>query len=502
VSFVLAIDQGTTGTTSVVVGEDGRIAGHGYQEFAQHYPRSGWVEHDPMDLWRTSVETTAQALDDAGIVTSDVVALGITNQRETTICWDRSTGEPVAPAIVWQDRRTASLARRLGEQGGGDLIRSRTGLLPDAYFSGTKMRWLLDNVDDLRPRAEAGEVAFGTVDSWLVWQLTEGQAHKTDATNASRTLLMDLATRQWDDELCDLIGVPAAALPSIQASAHDYGVTHGNVFNGLEVPIAGILGDQQAALFAQACFEPGQVKNTYGTGSFVLMNTGSEPFTRQRTLLATVAAGFEDQDTEYALEGSILVTGSAVQWLRDQLGVIETAAQTEELARSVDGTDDLYFVPALTGLGAPHWDPYARGLLIGISRGSSRAQVVRAVLESIAYQSADVVTAMAEESGQRIQELRADGGAAANSWLMQFQADVLGIPVDVPESVETTSLGSAYLAGLKSGLWSDRDELQRRRRTARRYEPRMSEDERRSLIDRWHDAVHRSRGWAREDLSE
>jgi glycerol kinase len=496
VAFVLAVDQGTTGTTAVVVGEDGRIAGRGYQEFAQHYPRSGWVEHDPMDLWRTSVEVAGRAVADSGVAATDLVALGITNQRETTVCWDRATGEPVAPAIVWQDRRTAGIAERLVADGGDELIRSRTGLLPDAYFAGTKMRWLLDEVDGLRARAEAGEVVFGTVDSWLVRQLTGGEVCATDVTNASRTLLMDLERLCWDDELCALLDVPQAALPRIEPSGHVYGETRPERFGGLRLPIAGILGDQQAALFAQACFEPGHVKNTYGTGSFALMNTGDRPFTDQRTLLATVAVGLEGS-TEYALEGSVLVAGSAVQWLRDELRLISDAAETERLAASVDSTDDLFLVPALTGLGAPYWDPYARGLLIGISRGTTREQVVRATLESIAYQSADVVAAIAEESGQPVVEVRADGGAAGNGWLMQFQADVLGVPVDIPESVETTSLGSAYLAGLTTGVWSDRGELQRRRRTDRRFEPRLSEDRRAAMLDRWHDAVGRARGWAR-----
>jgi glycerol kinase len=495
-AFLLAIDQGTTGTTAIVVGEDGRIAGRGYAEFAQHYPRSGWVEHDPEDLWRSSVEVVGRAIADAGIAGNDLAGLGITNQRETTVCWDRTTGEPLVPAIVWQDRRTAAIARRLGEAGGEELIRRKTGLLPDAYFAGTKMRWLLDNVDGLRARAEAGEVGFGTVDSWLVWRLTGGEVFATDVTNASRTLLMDLESLAWDDELLAHVGVPAAALPTIEPSAYVFGETRPDEFHGLSLPIAGILGDQQSALFAQACFEPGQVKNTYGTGSFLLMNTGTTPFTEQRRLLTTVAVGFANSPTEYALEGSILVTGSAVQWLRDELGIIGAAAETEQLARSVDGTDDLWFVPALTGLGAPYWDPDARGMIIGISRGSSKAHLARATLESIAYQSADVVAALVEESGQQVGELRADGGAAANNWLMQFQADILGVGVDVPESVETTSLGSAYLAGLVTGVWSDRDELQRRRRTARRFEPAMGSDERATRLGRWHAAVDRARGWA------
>jgi glycerol kinase len=355
---------------------------------------------------------------------------------------------------------------------------------------------LLEHVDGLRERAEAGEVAFGTVDSWLLWRLTGGEVFATDVTNASRTLLMDLETLSWDDELLAHVGVPAAALPSIEASGHVFGETRPELFGGLTLPIAGVLGDQQAALFAQACFEPGQVKNTYGTGSFVLMNTGTRPFTEQRRLLTTVAVGLSGHPTEYALEGSSLATGSAVQWLRDGLGIIDRAEQTEALAGSVESTDDLWFVPALTGLGAPYWDPDARGMIIGISRGTSRAHLVRATLESIAYQSVDVLAALIEESGQQVDELRADGGAAANGWLMQFQADVAGVPVDVPESVETTSLGSAYLAGLVTGLWPDRDELQHRRRTARRYEPRMGADERASRLERWHQAVERARRWA------
>ena len=497
--YLLAVDQGTTGTTAVVVAEDGRIVGAGYQEVAAHYPQPGWVEQDPEDLWTSSVGTAAQAIADAGVARSDIAGLGITNQRETTVCWDRRTGEPVAPAIVWQDRRTAALARRLGADGGEELIRRRTGLLPDAYFSGTKMRWLLDTVDGLRDRAERGEVVFGTVDSWLVWRLTHGATVATDVTNASRTLLMDLRTLDWDDELLALVGVPRAALPDIRPSSCVFGETVPATFGDLEVPIAGILGDQQAALFAQACFEPGQVKNTYGTGSFMLMNTGTTAFTEHGSLLTTVAVGFADEPAEYALEGSVLVTGSAVQWLRDELHVVDEAAQTEALAASVSSTGDVFFVPALAGLGAPYWDPYARGTIVGISRGTTGAHLARATLESIAFQSADVLGALQAESCVEVTELRADGGAASNGWLMQFQADVIGIPVDVPESVQTTSLGSAYLAGLTTGVWSDREELQRRRRTARRYEPAMSADERGTRLERWHDAVDRSRGWARDE---
>jgi glycerol kinase len=494
--FVLAIDQGTTGSTAVVVGPDGTVRGRATTEFRQHFPRPGWVEHDPDDLWRSCVTAAGRALDVAGLGTRDVAALGITNQRETTVLWDRATGRPVAPAVVWQDRRTAAACRRLREDGHEKLIRARTGLLPDPYFSATKIAWLLDAVPDGRRRASRGELAAGTVDSWLLHVLSGGRVHTTDVTNASRTMLMDLSTTGWDPELLDLLDVPVDVLPDIAPSGQFFAETAPAVFLDARLPITGVLGDQQAALFAQGCFQPGQAKNTYGTGSFVLMNTGAGEIPDQRDLLATVAVGLAGEPVQYALEGSIFVTGAAVQWLRDGLGVIEQAADTADLAAGLPGNDDVYFVPALTGLGAPHWDPYARGMLIGLTRGTTVAHLARAALESMAYQSADVVAAMSARSGWAIDELRVDGGAAVNSWLMQFQADVLGIPVDVPVEVETTALGSAHLAGLIAGVWQDRGELQRRRRTAQRYEPRLPAADRGALLGRWREAVSRARGWS------
>ena len=498
-THVLAIDQGTTGTKAVVVGGDGRVTGSASTEFSQYYPRPGWVEHDPEEIWRSALATAGAALDRASVRPAALAGIGITNQRETVVAWERSTGCPLHRAIVWQDRRTAGMCRRLADEGAGPVFRDKTGLLLDPYFSGTKIAWLLDNVDGLRKRAEAGEVAFGTIDSWLVYRLTGGRRHLTDVTNASRTLLMNLATTAWDEDLCALLDVPAQALPDIRPSSQVYGQTDPNAFLGATVPVAGILGDQQAALFAQACFEPGQAKNTYGTGSFVLENTGTSPRPGSGKLVSTVACALEGQPAEYALEGSVFVTGAAVQWLRDDLGVIGAAAETEGLAASLDGNDDVWFVPALVGLGAPDWDPQARGTLIGVTRGTGRAHLARAVLESEAYQTRDVIEAMRAEAGRPVSELRADGGGAVNGWLMQFQADILGTPVDVPTVTETTSLGSAYVAGLATGVFADRDELQRTRRTGRRFEPAMGADQRDALYARWREAVARSRDWATDE---
>lgn len=496
---VLAIDQGTSGSTVLVVDPDGQVVGKAQQEFRQYYPRPGWVEHDPEEIWDNVSDTVAKALDDSGVRVADLAALGITNQRETTVLWDRRTGRPVHNAIVWQDRRTAGMCQRLAAAGADQLFRDRSGLLLDAYFSGTKIAWLLDNVEGLRARAERGEIAFGTIDSWVIWNLTGGEVHVTDPTNASRTLLMDLAKVAWDDELCDTLGVPRELLPEIKPSGAMHGETDPYAFHRARVPIAGILGDQQSALFAQGCFEEGQAKNTYGTGSFVLQHTGTEPHPGQDKVIATAASQIEGQRTEYALEGSIFVTGAAVQWLRDELGIIREAAETEDLAASLDDNADVWFVPALVGLGAPHWDPRARGTLLGVTRGTTRAHLARAVLESIAYQTRDVTEAMRAESGRSLPELRADGGAAVNGWLMQFQSDILGVPVDVPEVIETTSLGSAYLAGLVTRVWSDRADLRAKRRTAHRYEPRMHADLREELYARWGEALERARNWAREE---
>jgi glycerol kinase len=496
---ILAIDQGTTGTKALVVADDGTVVSSRSSEFQQFYPHPGWVEHDPEQIWRSVIETAEAALHDARVRPGELAGIGITNQRETTVAWERGSGLPVHRAIVWQDRRTAGMCRRLAESGAEPVFREKTGLLLDAYFSGTKIAWLLGNVPGLRKRAEAGEIAVGTIDSWLVSKLTAGRAHLTDVTNASRTLLMNLAGLDWDDELRELLQVPREVLPEIRPSSQVYGETDPGAFLGAAVPIAGILGDQQAALFAQACFEPGQAKNTYGTGSFVLVNTGKQPRLGSGKLVATAAFGIEGQPTEYALEGSIFVTGAAVQWLRDDLGLISDAAETEALAASLDGNDDVWFVPALVGLGAPEWDPQARGTLLGVTRGTGRAHLARAVLESEAYQTRDVVEVMNAESGQPVTELRADGGGAVNGWLMQFQADILGVPVDVPTVTETTSLGSAYVAGLATGVFADRGELQRARQTAHRYEPAMSADQRDALHARWREAVRRAARWAREE---
>lgn len=497
-SHVLAIDQGTTGSTALVLDPEANVVGRGYAEFEQHYPHPGWVEHDPMVIWQTTVEVAGKALADSNIAVSDVAALGITNQRETVVLWDRRTGEPVAPAIVWQDRRTARVCDDLRSRGLDRFVRSRTGLVIDAYFSGTKVAWLLDHVDGLRARAEKGEIAFGTIDSWLVHRLTGGQVHATDVTNASRTMLFDINRLDWDDELLAELRVPREVLPEVKPSLGVFGDTDPGEFLDATVPIAGILGDQQAALFAQACTQPGQAKNTYGTGSFVLMNTGDAPLLDDSSMISTVAFGTPDT-TGYALEGPMFVTGSAVQWLRDELGIISDAAETETLAKSVDDTGDVWFVPGLTGLGAPYWDPYARGTLLGITRGTGRAQICRAVLESIAYLSRDVIETMQRESGIRIAELRVDGGAVANEFLMQFQADMLGIPVDVPEQTESTSLGSGFLAGIATGIWKEMGDVARIRRTARRYEPQMDQDEREARFRRWHRAVERARVWSEDN---
>lgn len=495
--FVLAIDQGTTGTTVLVFDRAGRIRGRHYAEISQSYPRPGWVEHDPAEIFSTTLDVVAAALAGAHVGAADIDAIGITNQRETTILWDRKTGEPVHPAIVWQDRRTAADCTALSQQGLDEMVRERTGLVIDPYFSATKLKWVLDHVVGLRERAERGEIAFGTVDSWLVWRLTGGAVHATDYSNASRTMLYNIRECAWDEELLTIFSIPRAVLPEVRPSSGIFGHSAPAAFFGVSIPIGGIAGDQQAALFGQACYGEGQAKNTYGTGSFVLMNTGTKPVQSREKLLTTLAWGIGGEPAEYALEGAIFVTGAGVQWLRDGLGIIASAAETEPLARSLAGNDDVYFVPALVGLGAPHWDPYARGTIVGLTRGTSRAHLARAVLESMAYQTRDVVEAMQRDSGIALRELRCDGGAAGNGFLMQFQADVLGVPVDVPEVAETTALGAAYLAGLATGFWSSRAEIDEKWRLARRYEPRMSEDERGGLYARWTEAVARSAGWAR-----
>jgi len=477
---ILAIDQGTTGTTCIVFDEQGLPVGRSYREFEQHFPRPGWVEHDAGEIWGVTRGVAQEALEDAGVSGGDLAGIGITNQRETVVAWDRDSGEPLHRALVWQDRRTAARCDELKEDGREPLFRERTGLVLDPYFSGTKIEWLIKEggVDP--------DAAFGTVDSWLLFKLTG--RHVTDYTNASRTLLFDIRRLGWDDELCEILSVKPEALPEPLPSAHVYGETA--EFGG-SVPVAGIAGDQQAALYGQACLEPGLGKNTYGTGSFVLENAGREAPEPDEGLLTTVAWGIEGR-VDYALEAAIFVTGAAVQWLRDGLGVIQTADETEELAGSLDSNDGVYIVPAFTGLGSPHWDPYARGTIVGLTRGTGRAHLARAALESMAYQTVDAVRAMEANSGVRLEELKADGGAVVNGWLMQFQADVLDVPVVVPEVSQTTALGAAYLAGVATSLWSE-DDVREMWREDARYEPAMSADERAELLGGWESALRRAK---------
>jgi glycerol kinase len=489
---ILAIDQGTTGTTCLVFDSTAELIGRAYREFEQHFPQPGWVEHDGAEIWAVTQAVAGEALSDAGVIAGELQAVGITNQRETVCVWDPESGEPLHRAIVWQDRRTAARCDELRAAGVESLVRERTGLVLDPYFSGTKIEWLLRNVDGLAERAASGRAVFGTIDSWLIWNLS-GE-HATDPSNASRTMLFDIGKGEWDAELLELLGVPLRSLPEVRSSSGPIATTRAEALHGHAVPVAGVAGDQQAALFGQACVDPGLGKNTYGTGSFVLVNSGYRPPRPVPGLLGTVAWGI-GQRLSYALEASIFVTGAAVQWLRDGLGIIETAAETEALAASLEANEGVYFVPALTGLGSPHWDPYARGTLLGLTRGTGRAHLARATLEAIAYQTVDAVRAIEDAGGVALEELRADGGATVNGWLMQFQADVLGVPVVVPEIAETTALGAAYLAGVGVGMWTI-DDVARSWRERRRYEPAMGEDERASLIGGWHRALERARGWA------
>ncbi len=489
--MILAIDQGTTGTKCVVFDERAQPVGRAYREFGQHFPKPGWVEHDANEIWQVTHAVAGEALSDAEVRPGELVAVGIANQRETVCAWDPATGEPLHRAIVWQDRRTAERCEQLRAAGCEELVRERTGLVLDPYFSGTKIEWLLANVEGLRERARDGRAVFGTIDSWLIFKLT-GE-HLTDPSNASRTMLYDIAAQRWDPELLNMLGVPERALPRIAPSAGELGMTRPEALHGHAVPVAGVAGDQQAALFGQACVDPGMGKNTYGTGSFALMNTGFSAPEPVPGLLGTVAWEIGGSTT-YALEASIFVTGAAVQWLRDGLGVIERASDTEALAASLRGNDGVYFVPALTGLGSPHWDPHARGTIVGLTRGSGRAHLARATLEAIAYQTVDALRAMQDASPEPLAELRADGGATANRWLMQFQADVLGVPVVVPEIAETTALGAAYLAGVGVGAWTVSDVRDGWREGAR-YEPRMGEEERRTLLAGWADALAAARNF-------
>jgi glycerol kinase len=497
-NYVLAIDQGTTSSRAILFNADGQIETVSQREFQQIFPRPGWVEHNPSEIWSTQAGVATEALSRIGVTSKDVAAIGITNQRETTVVWDRATGEPVYNAIVWQDRRTAGFCDRLKDDGHTALFQEKTGLVIDAYFSGTKVRWILDNVEGARERAEAGELAFGTVDAWLVWKLTSGELHMTDVTNASRTLMYNIHTGDWDDELLEILGVPRSMMPEVRSSSEHYGDTSGDLFT-TPVPIAGIAGDQQAALFGQACTQPGMGKNTYGTGAFMLMNTGAEAVTSENNLLTTVAWKLGDEPTQYALEGSVFVAGAVVQWLRDGLGLIRESPDVEYLASKVESSEGVYLVPAFVGLGAPHWDQYARGAIVGITRGTTDAHLARAALESIAFQSVDVVRAEEADSGIALKELRVDGGAAANDLLMQMQADLLGVPVIRPKVTETTALGAAYLAGLAVGYWESTDQIAEQWAVDRRFEPEMSRDEAERRMAEWHRAVERAKGWEQPD---
>jgi glycerol kinase len=477
--YLLALDQGTTSSRSILFDLNGVIVSVAQQEFQQYFPQDGWVEHDAEQIWESQIRTAREVLEKTGIVAKDIAAIGITNQRETTVVWDRSTGKPLYKAIVWQDRRTASMTDRLKEEGLETLFRERTGLVLDPYFSGSKLAWLLENVDGLKEKTSEGGVCFGTIDAWLIYRLTGGLVHATDVTNASRTLLFNIHNLQWDTELMGVFGIPGSVLPEVRPSSEIYGETIADLF-GHPIPIAGVAGDQQAALFGQACFEPGMGKNTYGTGAFVVMNTGEEPVLGEG-VLTTLAWQVGDRKPQYALEGSIFIAGAGVQWLRDGLGLIEDARDVEKLARSVTDNGGVYFVPALVGLGSPYWDPYARGLIVGLTRGSRKAHLARASIEAMAFQTCDAIEAMQSASGIALRELRADGGAAANNLLLQFQADLLNTPVLRPQVTETTALGAAYLAGIGIGL--------------HRCEPDMDPDIRKDLLGNWKRAVERSRGW-------
>ncbi len=492
-SFILALDQGTTSSRAILFDQSGTIRGVAQAEFPQIFPRAGWVEHDPQQIWNSQLEVARKVLTDNNVKAADIAAIGITNQRETTILWERSTGKPIHNAIVWQDRRTSEFCDDLKRAGHSDLIRSKTGLVIDAYFSGSKLRWLLDNVPGGRERAKRGELAFGTVDTWLLWNLTGGALHVTDVTNASRTMLYNLNTGDWDDELLRILNVPREVLPKICSSSEVYGETKKDIF-GAPIRIAGIAGDQQAALFGQNCFERGQAKNTYGTGCFMLMNIGEKPTASKHQLITTVAWKANGQ-TEFAFEGSVFIGGAVVQWLRDGLGIVKSSSEIEALAASVPDCGGVYFVPAFAGLGAPHWDQYARGSITGLTRGTTKGHIARAALEGIAFQVADVLEAMRQDASIEIDQLRVDGGASANNLLMQFQADILQVPVARPTVTETTALGAAYLAGLAVGFWKDRNAVKTSWKADRIFEPGKSADEVAHRRSRWSEAIKRAHEW-------
>lgn len=490
-SYIMALDAGTTSARCILFDHEGTVCAMAQQELENFFPQEGWVEQDAMEIWQTQLQVCREAMEQLGIDGTQIAAIGIANQRETTIVWEKATGKPIAPAIVWQCRRTADMAEALKQDGWEQAIQSKTGLTIDAYFSATKLHWILQEVPGAQERAERGDLLFGTVDCWLIWNLTEGRVHATEYSNAARTMLFNIHTLQWDEEICAKLHIPSAMLPEVKQTSGRIGTT---TLLGGSIPISGAAGDQQAALFGQHCFAAGEAKNTYGTGCFLLMNTGSTPVQSQNGLLTTIAWGI-DGTVSYALEGSVFVAGAAIQWLRDQLGLIEHASDTEALARSVENTGGVYLVPAFVGLGAPYWDPYARGTLVGLTRGTGRAHIVRAALESLAYQTADVLEAMQSDAGVPLRSLRVDGGACANNFLMEFQSDIIGVPIVRPQCVETTALGAAYLAGLAVGYWDSREELSRNAAIDRTFQPRMSEQQRRPLREDWKRAVERAKNW-------
>lgn len=489
--YILAFDQGTTSSRAIIFNHNGEIVKIAQKEFNQYYPKPGWVEHDPMEIWGSQSGVAREVLETAGIRPEEIAAIGITNQRETTVIWDKNTGKPIYNAIVWQCRRISEICEELKKRGLEDYIRDNTGLVIDAYFSATKIKWILDNVEGAREKAEKGELLFGNIDTWLIWNLTRGKVHVTDYTNASRTMLFNLKNLEWDENLLKELNIPKSMLPTVMPSSHIYGYTDPNIFGGLRIPISGIAGDQQAALFGQACFKPGMAKNTYGTGCFLLMNTGEEMVKSKNGLITTIAWGI-DGKVNYALEGSIFVAGAVVQWLRDELKIIHEANDSEYFAKKVEDSNGVYLVPAFTGLGAPYWDMEARGVIVGLTRGANKNHIIRAALESIAYQTRDVLEVMEEDSDIKLKELRVDGGASANNFLMQFQSDILGVPIKRPNIIETTSLGAAYLAGLAVGFWSCKEEIWGKWNVNMSFEPHMNLGKREKFYQGWKEAVKKA----------
>ncbi|MCY6483272.1 glycerol kinase GlpK [Clostridium aestuarii] len=491
--YIMALDQGTTSSRCIIFNKKGEIISVAQKEFEQIYPKAGWVEHDPMEIWGTQVGVAQEALAKANISPEDIAGIGITNQRETTVVWNKNTGKPVYNAIVWQCRRTAGYCDKLREKGMDKKIREKTGLVLDAYFSATKVKWILDNVEGAREQAEKGELLFGNIDTWLIWNLTKGKVYVTDYTNASRTMLYNIHELKWDEELLEILDIPKSMLPEVKPSSYIYGKTNREIL-GAEIPIAGVAGDQQAALFGQTCFKPGTAKNTYGTGCFLLMNTGEKAVDSKNGLLTTIAVGI-DGKVEYALEGSVFIGGAVIQWLRDELRMIKSAPESEKYATAVEDSNGVYLVPAFVGLGAPYWDQYARGTMVGLTRGAKKEHIIRAAVESMAYQTYDVLKAMEQDSEIKLKELKVDGGACANNFLMQFQSDILGVNVARPEVIETTALGAAYLAGLAVGYWKDKEEVAQNWAISRTFNSSMKQEKTEELVKGWHRAVERSKKW-------